>query len=155
MAPPKSLSFKEGVLLVEDVKASKNECSMEKMLEKFEDDTHRYRTIVEHNLNAHFHMGLDLEKKVAASEGRIKDLEDKRVYYLAQLVRFQALMWDMENQNCEYEDCFKKNAEVALTKWNDPPISFHNGRPYPWKLKKWEAHYKEDNVSQEGHATTI
>ena len=64
-------------------------------------------------------------------------------------------MWDVENQNCEYEDRFKKIAEAASTKWNDPPISFYNGRPYPWKLKEWEAHYEENNAPEEGSAATI
>ena len=104
--------------------------------------------MVERSLDAHFHMELELEKKVEAYEGRIKDLEDKHAYTLAQLDRFQALMWDVENQNCEYEDRFKKIAEAALTKWNDPPISFHHGRPYPWKLKEWEAYYEENDAAK-------
>jgi hypothetical protein len=56
-------------------------------------------------------------------------------------------MW--RTQNYEYEDRFKKIVEAASTKWNDPPISFYNGRPYPWKLKEWEAHYEEEEVSKE------
>jgi hypothetical protein len=51
-------------------------------------------------------MSHDLEKKVEAYEERIKDLEEKYLHTLGQLDRFQALMWDDENQNCEYEDCF-------------------------------------------------
>ena len=109
MAPMKTLSFKEGVLLVEDVKAPKTEGS----------------------------------------------LEEKYAYTLSQVDRFQALMWDVENQNCKYEDRFKKIAEAALTKWNDPPISFYNGRPYPWKLKEWETHYDGNDATEEGPATTI
>ena len=99
MAPLKTLSFKEGVLLVEDVKAPKTEGSLEERVQKLEDDIFRYCTVVERSLDAHFHMELELEKKVEAYEGRIKDLEEKHAYTLAQLDRFQALMWDVENQN--------------------------------------------------------
>lgn len=58
-------------------------------------------------------------------------------------------MWDVENQNCEYEDRFKKIAEAATIKWSDPSMSFHNGRPYPWKMDEWEAHYVENDGAEE------
>jgi hypothetical protein len=106
MAPPKTLRFNEGVLLVEDMEAPKTEGSMEERLRKLEGDTHRYRIIVEHSLDAHFFMSRDLEKKVEAYEERIKDLEEKYLHTLGHLDRFQALMWDVEIQNCEYEDHF-------------------------------------------------
>jgi hypothetical protein len=64
MAPPKTLRFKEGLLLVEDMEAPKTEGSLEERLGKLEEDTRRYRIIVEHSLDAHFHMGLDLEKRL-------------------------------------------------------------------------------------------
>jgi hypothetical protein len=72
-------------------------------------------------------MSHDLDKKFEAYEERIKDLEEKYLHTLGQLDRFQTLMWDVENQNCEYEDRFQKIAEAALTKWNNPSMSFYNG----------------------------
>jgi hypothetical protein len=135
MAPPRTLRFKEGVLLMEDMEAPKTEGSLEERLRRLEEDTHRYRIIVERRLDAHFHMSHDLERKVEAYEGRIKDLEAKYLHTLGQLDRFQAHMWDVENQNYKYEDRFQKIVEAALTKWNDPSMSFHNGKPYPWKLR--------------------
>jgi hypothetical protein len=82
MAPPKSLRFNEGVLLVEDMEAPKTEGSMEQRLRKLEEDTHRYRIIIERSLDAHFYMSCDLEKKVEAYEGRIKDVEEKYLHTL-------------------------------------------------------------------------
>jgi hypothetical protein len=52
------------------------------------------------------------------------------------------------NQNCEYEELFKKIAEAASTKFNDPPISFYNGRPYPRKLKDWDTYYEENDAKK-------
>jgi hypothetical protein len=103
MAPPKTLRFNEGVLLMEDVEATKTEGSMEERLRKLEENTHWYRIIIEHSLDAHFFMSCDLEKKVEVYEERIKDLEEKYLHTLDHLDRFQALMWDVENQNCGYE----------------------------------------------------
>ena len=65
-------------------------------------------------------------------------------------------MWDVGNQNCEYEERFRKIAEAASFKLVDPPLSFYNGRPYPWKLKKWDAHYEENDMKEEeGPVATI
>jgi hypothetical protein len=46
-------------------------------------------------------------------------------------------MWGVQNQNYEYENHFKKIVEAASTKFNGPPLSLYNGRPYPWNLKEW------------------
>jgi hypothetical protein len=40
-------------------------------------------------------------------------------------------------------------------KLNDPPMSFHNGRPYPWKLKEWDAYYEESDSNKEDPTTTL
>jgi hypothetical protein len=63
-------------------------------------------------------------------------------------------MWDIENQNCEYEDRFQKIAEAALTKLNDPSTSFYNGIPCPWKLKEWDAYNEEKDEAKEEPTTT-
>ena len=78
-------------------------------------------------------MNLELEKKIEEYEERLKDLEARYLHVISELDRCQALMWDVENQNCEYEERFKKIAEAATLKYNDPPTSFYNGRPFPWK----------------------
>ncbi|CAM0945028.1 unnamed protein product [Alopecurus aequalis] len=77
MAPMKTLSFKEGVLLVEEVKASKTIGTVEERLDDLEQKTFRYNTVVERNLDVHHFMNLELEKKVAEHKERLKDLEDR------------------------------------------------------------------------------
>ena len=93
-------------------------------------------------------MNLELEKKVQAYEERIKELEEKYLHVNSQLDKFQALMWDVENQNCENEDRFKKIAEAASSKFNNPPTSFYSGKSYPWKLGEWNTHYEEDKEDE-------
>ncbi|KAK1621392.1 hypothetical protein QYE76_026909 [Lolium multiflorum] len=151
VAPLKTLTFKEGVLLVEDVKAPKPEGTMEERLKTLEEAVFRYGTVVERSLDAHHFMNLEMEKKVNAYEARIKDLEENYLHTLQQLEKFQALMWDMENQNCENEERFKKIAEGATLKHN-LPMSFYNGKPYPWKDQDWDAHYEETDVKEEEQA---
>jgi hypothetical protein len=63
-------------------------------------------------------------------------------------------MWDVENQNWEYEERFKKIAEAATLRHNDPPTSFYNGRPFPWKVEEWESYYeKKQDEEEEAEAT--
>jgi hypothetical protein len=54
----------------------------------------------------------------------------------------------MENQNYEYEKCFKEIAEAASLRYNDPPTSLYNGKPFPWKMEEWRAEY-EDQPEEE------
>ncbi|KAK1680117.1 hypothetical protein QYE76_040965 [Lolium multiflorum] len=136
VAPLKTLNSKEGVLLLEEVKAPKIQGTLEERLQTLEDTTSSWR------------------KRFEPYEARIKDLEEKYVHTVSQLDKFQALMWDVENQNCAYEYLFKKIAEVASTKYIDLPLSFYNGRPYPWKLEEWEAHYEDNDAKEEDPAPT-
>lgn len=149
MAPMKTLSFKEGVLLVEEVKAPKTIGTVEERLDDLEQKTFRYNTVVERSLDAHHFMNLELEKKVEEYKERLKDLEDRYLHVISELDRYQSLMWDVENQNCEYEERFKKIAEAATLRYNDPPTSFYNGRPFPWKVEEWEADYEKKQAEEE------
>ena len=80
VAPLKTISFKEGVLLLEEVKAPKGKGTMEERLQALEDSTFRCGTVVERSLDAHHFMNLELEKKVEAYEERIKELEEKYLH---------------------------------------------------------------------------
>jgi hypothetical protein len=64
VAPLKTLTFKEGVLLMEEVKSPKTEGTFEERLQTLQDTTFRYGTVVEHGLDAHHFMNPELEKKV-------------------------------------------------------------------------------------------
>ncbi|CAM0912873.1 unnamed protein product [Alopecurus aequalis] len=82
MAPVKTLSFKEGVLLVEEVKAPKTIGTVEERLDDLEQKTFRYNTVVERSLDAHHFMNLELEKKVEEYKERLKDLEDRYLHVI-------------------------------------------------------------------------
>jgi archaellum component FlaC len=161
MAPLKTLSFKEGVLLVEEFKAPKNVGALEERLDALEEKTSRYSTVVERSLDAHHFMNMELEKKVEEYKERIKDLEERYIHVISQLDKFQALVWDQKNQNYEYEERFKKIAEVASLRYNDPPMYFYNGKPFPWKMEEWKEDYESDEegeykpTKEEDHKTVI
>ena len=122
---------------------------MEERLDDLEEKTFGYGTVVERSLDAHHFMNLELEKKVEEYKERLKDLEDRYLHVISELDRYQALMWDIENQNYEYEERFKKIAEAATLRYNDPPTSFYNGRPFPSKLEEWKADYDKEEAKEE------
>jgi hypothetical protein len=62
IAPLKALSFKEGVLLMEEWKAPKTAGTLEERLDALEEKTFRYSMVVERSLDAHHFMNMDLEK---------------------------------------------------------------------------------------------
>jgi DNA repair ATPase RecN len=82
LAPLKTLNSKEGVLLLEEVKAPKIQGTIEERLQTLEDTTFKYGTMVERSLDAHDFMNLELEKMVESYEARIKDLEEKYAHTL-------------------------------------------------------------------------
>jgi hypothetical protein len=64
VAPIKTLTFKEGVLIMEEMKAPKTEGTMEAKLQVLEDTVFRYGNVVERSLDAHHLMNIEIEKKV-------------------------------------------------------------------------------------------
>jgi len=149
MAPMKTLSFKEGAMLIEEVKAPKIIGTVEERLEDLEQKIFRYNTVVERSLDAHHFMNLELEKKVEEYKERLEDLEERYKDVIEKLDRIQCFMWDVENQNCEYEERFKKIAEAATLRYNNPPTSFRDGRPFPWKMAEWEEEYEKEEAAAE------
>ncbi|KAK1684239.1 hypothetical protein QYE76_045087 [Lolium multiflorum] len=77
VAPLKTLTFKEVVLLMEAVKAPKTEETMEEKLQVLEDTVFRYVTMGERNLDVHRLMNIDMVKKAETYESRIKVMEEK------------------------------------------------------------------------------
>jgi hypothetical protein len=97
LAPLKTLTFKGGVLLMEEVKDPKTEGTMKERLPVLEDTVFRYGTLIERSLDAHHFMNIEMEKKVEAYGARMKYMEEKSLHIITHLDRFQALMWDVEN----------------------------------------------------------
>ena len=95
MTPPKTVCFKEGVMLVEEVKAPKATGTVEARLDELEDKTFRYGTVVYRSLDAHHFMNLELEKKVEEYKKRLEDLEDRYKDVINKWEKFQCFMWDV------------------------------------------------------------
>ena len=134
-------------MLVEEVKDPKYTVTVEERLEELEDKTIRYGTVVYRSLYAHHFMNLELEKKVEEYKKRLEDLEDRYKDVINKWEKFQCFMWDVENLNFEYEERFKKIAASCTLRYNNPPTSFYDGRPFPWKMAEWEEEYEKEEAA--------
>ena len=46
----------------------------------------------------------------------------------------QAQIYDLQNQNCEYEYSFKRMSLAAYLRIPETRSSFYDGEPMPWKM---------------------
>jgi hypothetical protein len=44
---------------------------------------------------------------------------------------------------------FKKIAEAACLRYTNPPMSFYNGKPFPWKMEEWKVDYENNQPEEE------
>ncbi|KAE8806846.1 40S ribosomal protein S5-1 [Hordeum vulgare] len=128
---PQSIEMREGMLHIHDVEGSKKTGSMEMRLEAMEQQVFKCQGMVERGLNAN-HMMIT----VFTNKHRI-DANDigkhlSRLY--DRIDQLQAKIYDLENQNCEYEYRFKTIRLAANFRIPVTRSSFHDGAPMPWKM---------------------
>ncbi|KAK1626852.1 hypothetical protein QYE76_001167 [Lolium multiflorum] len=111
---PKELLLVEGELQVKDVQGPKGEGSLEDRMEKLE------QRIVSELIAEH-------EKETAKLWSDILSLHDTTN-------KLQAQLYDVHNQNCEYENRFKYISRAASFRIPETKMSFLDGEPLPWKF---------------------
>ena len=127
---PKELLLKDGKVQVEDVRGPKGEGRLEARMEKLEQEVFRYKKMAErevdiiHRINAEF-IGKHKEE-VARLWADILSLHETTN-------KLQAQLYDVQNQNCEYEARFKRISSAASFRVLETKSSFVDGEPLPWK----------------------
>ncbi|KAI4995040.1 hypothetical protein ZWY2020_034943 [Hordeum vulgare] len=122
----------EGMLHIRDVEGPKKIGSVETRLEAMEQQVFKCQGMVEHGLNANRMMiteftsnhkmdAIDIGKHLSRIYDRVDQL--------------QGQIYDLQNQNCEYEYRFKSIRLAA--DWRIPVTrsSCHDGAPMPWKTE--------------------
>ena len=123
--------MREGVLHIRDVEGPRRTGSMETMLEAIEQEVFKCQGMVEHGLNANqmmiteFTNNHKLDAKVIGET--IFKLQEK-------IEHLQAQIYDLQNQNCEYEYRFKRMSLAADLRIPETRSSFYDGEPMPWKM---------------------
>mgnify|MGYP005828731241 CR=1 FL=1 len=79
-----------------------------------------------------------LKEHIVALKGIIHKLDVKdigeAIFKLHEtIVHLQAQIYDLHNQNCEYEYRFKRMSLAADLRFQETRSSFYDGEPMPWK----------------------
>jgi hypothetical protein len=132
MKHPQTIEMREGLLHIRDVQGPKKTRSMESRLEAVEQEVFLCKGMVEHGLDANHLMFKEFtrdHKLDAKNFGEaIFKLHEK-------FEHLQAQIYDLQNQNCEYEYIFKKMSLAADLSISETRSSFYDGEPMPWKLE--------------------
>ncbi|KAK1685235.1 hypothetical protein QYE76_046083 [Lolium multiflorum] len=127
---PKELLLVDGELQIKDVQGPKGEGSLEDRMEKLEQEVFNYKKMAEREVEIFHKMVSELiaehEKETAKLWGDILSLHDTTN-------KLQAQLYDVQNQNCEYENRFKHISHAASFRIPETKMSFVDGEPLPWK----------------------
>jgi hypothetical protein len=98
------LSLKEGELQIEDVQGPTGEGSLEARMEALEQEVFKYKKMVECKVDIIHRINQEL---IAKNKKETVELWDDSLSLHETTNKLQAQLYDLENQNCEYEARFK------------------------------------------------
>ena len=132
MKHPQVIEMCEGLLHIRDVQGPKKTGSVESRLEAVEQEVFLCKGMVERGLDANHLMFKEStrDRKLDAKNfgEAISKLQEK-------FDHLQAQIYDLQNQNCEYEYRFKKMSLAADLRIPETRSSFYDGEPMPWKME--------------------
>ena len=128
---PQTIEMHEGVLHIRDVQGPRGTVSVEARLGAMDQGIFKCKGMVERGLNANqmmiteFTNNHKLDAKVIGET--IFKLQEK-------IEHLQAQIYDLQNQNCEYEYRFKRLSLATDLRIPETQSSFYDGEPMPWKI---------------------
>jgi hypothetical protein len=127
---PKELSLKEGELQIEDVQGPTGEGNLKGRMEALEQEVFKYKKMAEHEVDIIYRINQELvvkhKKETAELWNDIFSLHETTT-------KLQAQLYDLQNQNCEYEARFTQMSAAASFRILETKTSFLDGEPLPWK----------------------
>jgi hypothetical protein len=136
---PKELSLKDGKVQVEDVRGPKGEGSLEARMEKLEQEVFGYKKMAEREVDIIHRIN---EELIGEHRKEVANLWDDIFSLHETTNKLQEQIYDVQNQNCEYETRFKRISVAASFMILETKSSFVDGEPLPWKYDD-----KEDSAS--------
>ena len=128
---PQTIEMCDGLLHIRDVDGSKGTGSVESRLETMEQQVFKCQGMVERGINATHKMLAEFtnnyEPDAKKTEEAIFKLHEK-------IEHLQAQIYDLQNQNCEYEYGFKRMSLAADLRTPETRSSFYDGEPMLWKM---------------------
>ena len=127
---PQTIEMSEGVLHIRDVEGPRRTGSVETRLEAMEHQVFKCQEMVEHGLNSNQMMIAEFTNNHKMDA---KDIGETIFKLQEKIEHLQAQIYDLQNQNCEYEYRFKRMSLVADLRIPETRSSFYDGEPMPWK----------------------
>ena len=128
MKHPQAIEMREGVLRIRDVQRPKKTGSVESRLEAVEQEVFLCKGMVERGLDANHLMFKEFTRdhKLDAKNFR------EAIFKLHErFEHLQAQIYDLQNQNCEYEARFQGMSLAAKCRISETCSSFYDGEPMP------------------------
>ena len=119
------------MLHIRDAEGPKGTGSVETRLEAMEQQVFKCQGMVERGLNSNHMMIAEFTNKHKLDADNIGET----IFKLHEKIEhLQAQIYDLQNQNCEYEYRFKRMSLAADLRIPETRSSFYDGEPMPWKL---------------------
>ena len=127
---PQTIEMHDGLLHIHDVEGPKGTGSVETRLEAMEQQVFRCQEMVERGLDSNHIMITELTNNHKLDA---KDIGEAIFKLHEKIEHLQAHIYDLQNQNCEYEYRFKRMSLAADLRIQETRSSFYDGEPMPWK----------------------
>ena len=127
---PQTIEMREGLLHIHDVEGPRKTGSTEARLEALEQQVFKCQEMVERGLDSNHIMITEFTNKHKMD---VKDIGEAIFKLHEKIERLQAQIYDLRNQNCEYEYRFKRMSLAADLRILGTRSSFYDGEPMPWK----------------------
>ena len=128
---PQTIDMREGVLHIRDVEGPWRTGSVEKKLEAIEQQVFKCQGMVERGINASHTMLVEFTNSYKPDA---KNTEEAIFKLHEKIEHLQAQVYDLQNQNCEYEYRFKRMSLAADLRIPETRSSFYDGESMPWKM---------------------
>jgi hypothetical protein len=108
---PKELSIKDGELQIEDVQGPTGEGSLKARMEAPEQEVFKYKKMAEHEVDIIYRIN---EELIAKHKKETAELWDDILSLHETTNKLQAQLYDLQNQNFEYEARFKHGISIFV-----------------------------------------
>jgi hypothetical protein len=117
-------------LHIEDVQGPTGEGSLEVRMEVLEQEVFKYKKMAEHEVDIIYRINQEL---VTKHKKETAELWDDLLSLHETTNKLQAQLYDLQNQNCEYEARFKQMSVAASFRILETKSSFLDRESLPWK----------------------
>ncbi|KAE8805533.1 hypothetical protein D1007_18463 [Hordeum vulgare] len=127
---PQTLWVEDGILHKEDLKGHVKEGSTRERLEEVEQEVFKYRLMIERGVEANCDIIAELRRD---HEEEMKEVRSIVSALETKVFELQGHIYDLQNQNCEYELKFLRMGLPAESRILETEESCVEGGPLPWK----------------------